>query len=130
MLFEAKDDLPKIKFDRDKITQVITNLVSNAIKFTKEGSITILVEKVENTIKVSVRDTGSGMRQEDLAKLFQKFVQLEGLSDRKTGGTGLGLAISKDIIEGHRGKIWAESELGKGSVFSFILPIEERRRFA
>jgi len=130
LLFEAKDDLPKIKFDKDKITQVITNLVSNAIKFTKEGSITILVEKVENTIKVSVRDTGSGMRQEDLVKLFQKFVQLEGLSDRKTGGTGLGLAISKDIIDGHRGKIWAESELGKGSVFSFILPIEERRRFA
>ncbi len=125
---DLQEGLPKIKFDRDKITQVLTNLVNNAIKFTKEGQVTISVKTGNNIVQVSVRDTGPGIRGEDLAKLFQKFVQLESLSDRKTGGTGLGLAISKDIIEDHRGKIWAESESGKGSVFSFILPIEERRR--
>ncbi|MDD4981913.1 MAG: PAS domain S-box protein [Candidatus Omnitrophota bacterium] len=120
--------LPRVKFDRDKITQVLTNLVSNAIKFTESGKVLISINPGNNIIQVSVSDTGSGMRQEDIAKLFQKFIQLEDLSDRKTGGTGLGLAISKDIIDAHGGKIWAESEVGKGSVFNFILPIEERRR--
>ncbi len=121
-------DLPKIRFDRDKITQVLTNLVNNAIKFTESGGILISINPGNNIIKVSVKDTGHGMKQEDIARLFQKFIQLEELSDRKTGGTGLGLAISKDIIDAHGGKIWAESEVGKGSVFNFILPIEERRK--
>jgi PAS domain S-box-containing protein len=128
LLFEAEEGLPKIRFDRDKITQVLTNLVNNAIKFTEKGSISISVKSGENIIRVSVKDTGPGMKNEDIAKLFQKFVQLESLSERKTGGTGLGLAISKDIIDAHQGKIWVESELGKGSIFSFVLPVQERRK--
>lgn len=127
LLFEAEKGLPAIKFDRDKITQVLTNLINNAIKFTDKGSITISIKSGENVIRVSVKDTGPGMKEKDIAKLFEKFVQLESLSDRKTGGTGLGLAISKDIILAHKGKIWAESEIGKGSVFSFVLPIEDHR---
>lgn len=114
--------LPRIKFDVDKIIQVLTNLVNNAVKFTEKGQITIATSKLENAIQVSVSDTGSGMKPEDLPKLFQKFGQLGKGGDRKTGGTGLGLAICKDIIGRHNGKIWAESEAGKGSTFNFTLP--------
>ncbi|MFO8052564.1 MAG: ATP-binding protein [Candidatus Omnitrophota bacterium] len=121
------ENIPKMKVDRDKLIQVITNLVSNAIKFTERGSVTInsLLEK--NAAKVWVEDTGPGIKKEDIAKLFKTFQQLQTGKGRKTGGTGLGLAICKDIINKHRGKIWVESELGKGSKFIFLLPIKERR---
>lgn len=124
---EYARDIPAIVFDRDKIIQVLTNLVNNALKFTEKGHIRIRADKEGNTVHVFVEDTGPGMKQEDIPKLFQSFQQLTGLNDRKTGGTGLGLAISKEIILRHSGKIWAESELGKGSSFHFLLPIEDRR---
>jgi signal transduction histidine kinase len=117
------NNLPKAIFDSDKMIQVITNLISNAMKFTDKGSITIASRKIENAIRVSVIDTGCGMKQEDLPKLFQQFQQL-GSGNRKTGGTGLGLAISKDIVEKHGGRIWVESELGKGTTMHFLLPIK------
>ncbi|MFH1372156.1 MAG: PAS domain S-box protein [Planctomycetota bacterium] len=116
--------LPKIMYDNDKIIQVLTNLVSNAMKFTEKGSITIATRRIENAIRVSVCDTGCGMKQEDLPKLFHQFQQLTSGGSRKTGGTGLGLAISKDIVEKHGGRIWVESELGKGTTFHFLLPIK------
>jgi signal transduction histidine kinase len=125
---EIEEGLPKIKFDRDKIIQVLANLVNNALKFTQKGAITIHTSKANNIIQVAVQDTGMGIKKEDLPKLFQKFTQLETGTERKTGGSGLGLAISKEIIEVHRGKIWAESEFGKGTTISFLLPIVERRR--
>jgi len=115
--------LPKATFDSDKMIQVLTNLVSNAMKFTDKGSITIATRRIENSIRISVIDTGCGMKQEDLPKLFQQFQQL-GSGNRKTGGTGLGLAISKDIVEKHGGRIWVESELGKGTTMHFLLPIK------
>ena len=116
------NNLPKVIFDSDKMIQVLTNLVSNAMKFTDKGSITIASRRIENSIRVSVIDTGCGMKQEDLPKLFQQFQQL-GSGNRKTGGTGLGLAISKDIVEKHGGRIWVESEFGKGTTMHFLLPI-------
>ena len=116
--------LPKVAFDSDKIIQVITNLVSNAMKFTEKGSITIATHRIENSIRVSVSDTGCGIKQEDLSKLFLQFQQLGSGGNRKTGGTGLGLAISKDIVEKHGGRIWVESECGKGTTFHFLLPIK------
>jgi signal transduction histidine kinase len=115
-------DLPLFSFDRDKITQVLTNLLNNAIKFTEQGSITISTTKTDHSIEVSIQDTGPGIVKEDISKLFQEFEQLDE-KDRKTGGTGLGLAISRQIIKNHNGKIWAESEFGKGTRFSFILPV-------
>ena len=121
-LLNLDSTLGKVKFDVDKIIQVLTNLVNNAVKFTEKGQITIATSKLENAIQVSVSDTGCGMKQEDLPKLFRKFGQLGKGGDRKTGGTGLGLAICKDIIDRHNGKIWAESEAGKGSTFCFTLP--------
>jgi PAS domain S-box-containing protein len=120
--------LPKVTFDSDKMIQVLTNLVSNAMKFTGKGSITIATRRIENAIRVSVSDTGCGIKQEDLPKLFHQFQQLGSSSSRKTGGTGLGLAISKDIVEKHGGRVWVESEFGKGSTFHFLLPIKSAAR--
>ncbi len=88
---------------------------------------TVTTGKGNNTIQVSVKDTGLGVKEEDMPLLFQKFSQLEHGLERKAGGSGLGLTISKEIIEIHKGKIWAESKFGEGSTFSFLLPIKERR---
>jgi signal transduction histidine kinase len=126
-ILKLDETSPRIKFDQDKIIQVLINLVNNAIKFTDKGSVTIATSRSNNVILVSVGDTGAGIKSEDIPRLFQKFEQLGRDNERKTGGTGLGLAISKEIIEGHRGKIWAESKLGEGTVFHFVLPIKERR---
>ena len=123
-ILNLDNELPKIKFDRDKISQVLSNLVNNSLKLTEKGSITISTTRGNNIIQVSVKDTGLGIREEDMPRLFQQYEQLE----RKAGGTGLGLAISLDIIKAHGGKIWAESVFGQGTTMHFILPIEERRR--
>ena len=119
--------LPKVPFDKDKITQVLTNLVSNAVKFTPKGKIAIRTEWLDNAVKVSVQDDGIGIKPEDLPKLFQSFSQIPFQGARKPGGTGLGLAISKKIVEMHRGKIGVDSVVGQGSTFYFLLPIAERR---
>ncbi|MCX5707751.1 MAG: ATP-binding protein [Candidatus Omnitrophica bacterium] len=112
----------KLRFDRDKIIQVLTNLVNNAMKFTEKGSVTITTSRMKNWVYVCVEDTGPGMKQEELDKLFQSFQQFGDERVRK-GGSGLGLAISREIVEKHFGKIWAESVFGKGSKFIFTLPL-------
>ena len=127
LAIQLEDDLPQVKFDYDRIVQVLTNLIGNSMKFTEEGSITLATRRIENVVQVSISDTGCGVKEEDMPKLFCKFEQLATNGERKTGGTGLGLAISKEIIEEHWGKIWAESEFGKGTSFRFLLPITERR---
>jgi signal transduction histidine kinase len=119
------DSLPNVKCDKDKIIQVVTNIVNNAIKFTQKGSIEITSStktKFPDMVQVCVKDTGPGISAEDMLQLFQKYTQFGKMTDRK-GGSGLGLAISRDIIKAHKGEIWAESELGKGSKFYFELPI-------
>ena len=124
---KVNEELPRTAFDEDKIMQVLTNLLNNSIKFTEKGSITIETDRGDNVVKVSVIDTGPGIKEEDIGKLFGKFEQISTGEGRKTGGTGLGLAICKEIIEGHNGRIWAESVFGKGASFYFVLPIMERR---
>lgn len=121
-MLELKSGLPQVNFDKDKIIQVLANLVSNAIKFTEKGSIKIKTEETDGAIKVSVSDTGVGIKQEDIPRLFQEFSQLYRGKERKMGSTGLGLAIAKKIIMHHGGQIWVESEFGKGSAFYFVLP--------
>lgn len=118
------DNLPKVPFDRDKIIQVLMNLISNAVKFTEKGGITLTTGRSKHGIWVSVRDTGIGIKEKDITKLFHSFVQIESQIDRKPGSTGLGLAISKEILHIHGGRIWAESIYGKGSTFIFLLPIK------
>lgn len=119
--------LPEVSFDEDRISQVINNIINNAIKFTVSGGITVEAsfDKRMSSLLVCISDTGPGIKPESIDHLFEKFVQLGGPSDRKTGGTGLGLAISREIITAHHGKIWVESEFGKGSRFCFSLPVSK-----
>jgi len=118
-------DLPEVELDRDKIVQVLTNFLQNAIKFTLQGEITIISSVNAQGVRVSVKDTGIGIQQKDVPKLFRKFGQLESAKLIAPGGTGLGLAISKMIVERHHGKIEIESEYKRGSAFSFTLPLEQ-----
>ncbi len=124
LVVEVDNNISKIGFDRDRITQVLTNLVSNAIKNTEKGKIVISIKQKTGTVHVMVQDTGLGIKVEDMPKLFLAFEQIDPGKKKDKGGTGLGLIISKEIILGHNGKIWAESEIGKGSIFHFTLPIK------
>jgi signal transduction histidine kinase len=99
------------------------NLVGNAIKFTDSGEIAIEVAAANSTFQIAVADTGPGIALEDQQLVFEEFRQLDSSSTRTKGGTGLGLAISKRIVELHGGRIWVESELGRGSTFRFTLPV-------
>jgi len=116
-------DLPAVSGDERRITQVLLNLVGNAIKFTDAGEICIHAGRANGEVVVSVSDTGPGIPASDLENIFEEFRQAEGSLAQRKGGTGLGLAIAKKIVEMHGGKIAVESEVGKGSKFSFILPI-------
>ena len=116
-------DLPDVRFDRYRIAQVLMNLVNNAVKFTDKGRITLITARNADGIRVSVKDTGIGIKENEIDKLFQSFTQLTGATEGgQTRGTGLGLAISKKIIEQHGGSIRVKSKYGRGSVFSFFLP--------
>lgn len=130
-LFEQKDvklirdvevDLPEIVGDHDRLIQVIINLISNAVKFTDEGSVICRAGRVNGEIKVSVIDTGMGIAEGDQPKVFERFKQVGDTLIDKPQGTGLGLSICKQIVEHHGGRIWVESKLGQGSTFSFTLP--------
>jgi GAF domain-containing protein len=116
-------DLPAVSGDERRITQVLLNLVGNAIKFTDAGEIRIAAGTTNGSLAVSVSDTGPGIPASDLENIFEEFRQAEGSITQRKGGTGLGLAIAKRIVELHGGKIWVASEVGKGSKFTFTLPI-------
>lgn len=113
--------LPKITADEDKFKQILTNLVSNSIKFTKEGEIRIEASVLPEYIRVSVSDTGIGIAEKDMNRLFQKFSQIYMDANRQVGGTGLGLAITKNLVESHGGRIRVESKPGIGSTFTFTI---------
>jgi PAS domain S-box-containing protein len=117
--------LPWVKADRNRITQVLNNLVSNACKYTPSGGITISAVPDGEFLEVTVSDTGVGLSRADMKKLFTKFFRAKNPATSETAGTGLGLAISKSIIEKHEGEIWVESRPGKGSAFHFTLPLVE-----
>ncbi len=120
---QISTDLPPGRGDERRLTQVLLNLVSNAIKFTDAGEVAIKVGAGNGVFNVAVRDTGPGISAVDQAKLFQEFQQGDNAIAREKGGTGLGLAISRRIIEMHGGRIWIDSALGQGSTFSFTLPV-------
>jgi signal transduction histidine kinase len=124
---EVAPQLPSGHGDGRRLTQVLINLVGNAIKFTDAGEVAIKAEANNGSFYVSVRDTGPGISSADQAKLFQEFQQADNAITRKKGGTGLGLAISKRIIEMHGGRIWVES-IGQGSTFAFTLPVVVERQ--
>ena len=109
-------------YDEERLKQVLTNLIKNAFKATpKKGKVEIFAEDMRDEVKVSVKDNGIGLPKDALDKIFRKFYQVDTSSTRERGGSGLGLSICKGIIEAHGGKIWVESELGKGATFFFTL---------
>ena len=111
------------KGDEQRISQVLMNLLGNAIKFTEEGKVEVEATTSKDTFLVSVSDTGPGLSEADQQRIFEEFHQVDASSTRKKGGTGLGLSIAKRIVEMHGGRIWVESTLGQGSTFSFTLPV-------
>ena len=124
------EDLPLGEGDERRITQALLNLVGNAIKFTETGEIAVHAAAANGAFDIAVADTGVGIPAEDQQRIFEEFQQVDSSSTRKKGGTGLGLSISKKIIELHGGRIWVESELGRGSVFRFTLPVRLNMRRA
>ena len=120
---EVEDNLPTLLFDRTRIRQVLLNFLTNALRFTRQGGVTVRAVKQGDDVLISVVDTGAGIAAEELPKLFQEFTQLGGSIYRQGQGFGLGLAISKQLVELHGGRVYASSVLGRGSTFSFTLPI-------
>jgi len=122
---EFDPEMLSIQADRMALKQMLFNMLSNAIKFSKKegGIITVSTKRENDMVKISVADTGIGIKEEDISRLFQKFEQLDSGISRKYDGTGLGLAITKQLVDMHGGKIWVESKYGEGSNFIFLLPI-------
>jgi|GEM_PF-1395379 len=128
----TKDIDPQLQFieaDREKFSHILYLLLDNAVKFSKAegGTIKINADKKENMAQFSISDDGIGIKEENMEKLFQLFQQLDSGISRRYQGTGLGLSISKKLVELHGGKIWAESKYGKGSIFTFQIPIENKK---
>ena len=120
---EVPPNLPLARGDERRLTQVLLNLVGNAIKFTDQGEVAIKAAAANGSYTLSVHDTGPGIAESDRTKIFEEFQQADSSATKKKGGTGLGLSISKRIVELHGGRIWVESDVGKGSMFAFELPV-------
>ncbi|MDY6834069.1 MAG: ATP-binding protein [Chloroflexota bacterium] len=122
LAMDLQKDLPQIVADTDRLEQVMVNLLHNAIKFTSPGGkVTVMAKQRERDLMISVSDTGCGVPATDLSRIFERFYKAD--KSRSGGGTGLGLAISKHLVQAHGGEIWVESIEGKGSTFSFYLPL-------
>jgi signal transduction histidine kinase len=120
---EVPADLPTGRGDERRISQVLLNLVGNAIKFTDEGEVIITASAANGSFTIAVCDSGPGINPSDQARIFEEFQQADSSSTRRKGGTGLGLSIAKRIVEMHKGRIWVKSALGEGSTFFFSLPV-------
>jgi signal transduction histidine kinase len=120
-----QSEVPVIKADPIRVRQVLWNLISNAVKFTEAGSVTVTYGMHSDTeIFVKVEDTGIGMTEEGVGSIFERFSQVDGSSTRRAGGTGLGLTITRQLVRMHGGEVYVESEVGVGSTFWFTLPIK------
>ena len=120
-----------IDADERKLKQILFNLLSNAVKFTPDGGqVQLRLKEINGAkdIEISIQDNGIGIKEEDISRLFVEFSQLAPVYDKKYEGTGLGLALTKKLVELHGGRIWVESEFGKGSRFSFVIPASQRRK--
>lgn len=120
---EIQENLPKITIDSVRIEQVLVNLIDNAIKYTNKGSVNVRAYLKDNNLIVEVSDTGIGIPEKDLTRIFERFYRVDKGRSRELGGTGLGLSIVKHIIQAHSGNIWVKSKVGKGSTFAFSIPL-------
>jgi signal transduction histidine kinase len=127
---EVPTDLPVGRGDERRLTQVLLNLVGNAIKFTDKGEVAIKASANNGAYTVAVCDTGPGIGESDRVKIFEEFQQADSSATKKKGGTGLGLSIAKRIVELHGGRIWVESDIGHGSTFSFTVPVKVDKQVA
>jgi signal transduction histidine kinase len=117
-------DLPAVFADRERVHQVLFNLLDNAVRLTPSGGrVTVTASRHIGSVDVAVADTGPGISAEDLPRVFERFFRVDASRSRDDGGTGIGLAIARSVVEAHGGRIWAESEPGKGSTFTFELPV-------
>jgi PAS domain S-box-containing protein len=126
---KIEEGISRITADPTKVKQIMYNLLSNAIKFTPDGGrVTVNAKRADNMVQISVEDTGIGLREEDQENIFEEFYQVDSSYARQYQGTGLGLSLTKRLVELHGGKIWVESEIGRGSTFAFTIPqrLEER----
>ncbi|MDQ6662229.1 MAG: ATP-binding protein, partial [Chloroflexota bacterium] len=125
LTLEMEDSLPRVMADSHRIPQIVINLVSNALKFTEKGGVTIHCSEMEdyNMLRIAVRDTGIGISPAALDYIFEAFRQADGSTTRRFGGTGLGLTIARKLIELQGGEVAVESIIGQGSTFSFTLPL-------
>ncbi|MBF0225186.1 MAG: response regulator [Desulfobacterales bacterium] len=121
--------LPFVRSDRNRLLQILHNIIGNAIKFTEKGGITIEAEQINGFIRIKISDTGIGISKDKLNSIFKPFEQGDGSISRKYGGTGLGLSITKSLVEANSGDIWFASELGKGTDFYFTLPVATEEDF-
>jgi histidine kinase len=122
---KVPEDLPHIVADADRVVQVLTNLLRNALRYTPEkGQVTVEARTSGNEVRFTVSDTGAGIAAEHLPHVFERFYRVEKSRSRKGGGSGVGLAISRALVEAMGGRIWADSAgLGKGAFFTFTLPV-------
>jgi len=121
---DIPQSLPRIRADETRFSQVMINLLDNAVKYSSEGgSATISAQVVENGLQVDISDTGIGISEADLPRIFERFYRVDKARSRELGGTGLGLSIVKHIVSAHGGQIRVKSEPGHGSTFSFIIPL-------
>ena len=124
---QYRADIPsgvRLYQDKHKLTQVLANLVSNSIKFTNTGIIELKCYKIGDYIQVSVKDSGIGIKEEDIPEIFEPFAHIYSSLESKPRGTSLGLCLCKKVVDLLQGRIWAESEFGKGSTFTFKIPME------
>ena len=124
LVIECDENLPTISADPIRVNQILNNLISNAAKFTPEGKVTVRAFRDHDWIALEVEDTGVGISEEDLTKIFEKFLQVDGSFTRRAEGTGLGLAITQHLINMHNGKVDVRSKLGEGTVFTVHLPLD------
>jgi two-component system phosphate regulon sensor histidine kinase PhoR len=123
LTYEPAEDLPAVVADRERIGQVLSNLLHNAIKFTPRGGVVVRSARHGSDVAISVVDSGLGIPTDDLARVFERFYKTD--RSRSSGGTGLGLAIARHLVEAHRGRIWAEHNSGEGTAFTFTLPMAD-----
>jgi len=126
--FEKDRPLPEIAADRRRIAEVLQNLLDNAVQYTpSSGRVTVRTEASDNAVVVTVADTGIGIPQAEQSRIFERFYRVDRARSREAGGTGLGLAIARHLVEAHGGRLWVESEVGRGSQFHFAIPIFEKQ---